>query len=361
MKINIIGAGHIGIINGACLSKLQHKVHFTDSDESKLDKFKDHIPFFKEKDLNWDELFKNTAISSSIDEQSDLFLVCISIPVVNDQYDINQLLSLISHLVNTGKPIILRSTLGFNELVRVNQLTANYPALIWPEFLREGSALHDFEADDNYFASIGCKNISSIIEQLNLPNRTVLVSDPFTLASVKMYSNAWRAIKLSFVNSIKSSAGASLINFSEFQQIFSELRGNCDALYLMPGDPFGGYCLPKELNAASNKLHAQLPQAPNMFKAAFDFNQFMVTEKAEEILKLAPDVVHFVGVQFKSGTSDTRNSPYLDLKNILMENGLEVNLLNQDEHIGARKNEVLVLRQFDQTFNVPKNVKVVRF
>ena len=361
MKINIIGAGHIGVINGACLSKLNHKIHFTDSDITKLGKFRERVPFFEEKDLDWDGLYNNTTISSTIDEQSDLFLICISIPVVDEQYDISQLLLLIDRLVHTDKPIILRSTLGFNELTQITQLTANYPALIWPEFLREGSALNDFETDDNYFASIGCENISSIVDELALPNKTVLVSDPFTLASVKMYSNAWRAIKLSFINSIKSSTGAPLINFSEFRQIFSALRGNCDELYLMPGDPFGGYCLPKELCAASNKLHAQLPHAPNMFKAAFDFNKFMVTQKANEILELAPDVVHFIGLEFKSGTSDIRNSPYLDLKNILVENGLIVNVLRSDEHICGHQNAVLVKRQFDSTLNVPKNVKVISF
>lgn len=358
MKISILGAGHIGVINGYCLARLGHQIHMVDIDPVKIELFRSKTPFFSEKDLDWDWFFERVSCSSNLDcGLSSLVMVCIDAPVRDGMYEYTAFERVFEECREARLPVLLRSTFGVAEIAALRKYVEDVQCVYWPEFLREGSALKDFYSDPAFVASFD-GSAPAFMDELNLPSSYIASSSPESLAATKVFSNAFRAVKTSFANAVGLALKDAKIDIEDFFKIFSALRGNCDDLYLRPGDPFGGFCLPKETQVASKIMSRYVDDSSNIFAATYQFNECYVQTKISEILTSGVDSIIFAGFSFKSGTSDTRNSPYLAIARALQAEGLKVFVVGGDEDEGILDpSGVRVKSAFLRQFDTPDFVK----
>ncbi len=352
MKITIVGAGHIGVINAYCLGKLGHEIELVDIDEEKVGRFKDKTPLFLEKDLDWPWLFSHARCSLKLDvSESDLVLVCIDAPVVSGVYNYDGIKEILKICSSCKSDVVIRSTFGAKQLDEISKFCAGVNCIYWPEFLREGSAIKDFKNDSALVAPFNGGN-TTVFERINLPSGYASYSNPKVLAAVKVYSNAYRALKTSFGNSVGLALSDLEVDAEEFFEAFIGLRGNCDSLYLRPGDPYGGFCLPKETDACSTEISKYVSNSANIFKCSNLFNQEYIARKVNEIVCSGIKSILFYGVEFKKGTSDVRNSPYLEIANELKLKGILVYIDSGIMSKGFERYEhqnvdAIFLRQFD--------------
>lgn len=348
MKINVIGAGHIGIVNAYALSKLGHEVCMTDVDSKKQNQYRNRVPFFEEKDLDWDYVFDNIILMDEVNVDVDIHLVCIGLEFADDNYETSNLIKLLQQLMAAKSVIVIRSTLGIGEIDFIRSKITNFSGILWPEFLREGSALSDYTTDQNFYSIIGDEDKKGVMDRLNLSGPLINITNVYSLSAVKMYSNAWRAIKLSFINSVAFSDDAKRIDFDEFLRVFKILRGNCDDAYLSPGDPYGGYCLPKETEAASHKLKQVSNIQGNVFLAANKFNDELIEQLHKKIVRSDIKCLLYIDTAFKQGTSDTRNSPYERLLTLCRSSNIRTIKYCDSMEIKIDALTGFFLRQFDK-------------
>ncbi len=369
MKIKVFGCGHIGAINAYCLSQLGNEVEVYDKSGKRTQDLLSRKPLFHEHKLNWEEFYNNIHIANYDSSDHDLALICIDAKVTDGKYDIEPLKKIVLEQAGMSVPSIIRTTIGGNGIKELkefcgdNSFSFTSEVSYWPEFLREGSAIEDFLNDKNFLATIieGSSlnlNTKKFFKKLGFNTEYEILACAESLAYTKMYSNAFRALKLTFANSIALSAGLSDMSRKEFKHVFSQLRGNCDSSYLRAGDPFGGYCLPKETYAAGFELSKVNDNANNnIFYAANSFNENLVHLMSKRIIQSGVLSVGFFGLEFKKGTSDQRGSPYLMLKTLLGDAGIDIEIGEFDKIYNC---DGIFLRDFDDELPMPHN-NVFRF
>lgn len=330
MNIKIIGCGHIGAINAYCLAKMGNTISVSEIDDRKLLQLSSAEPLFSEKGFDWPYFYKNISIAHE-KTAYDIALICVDAKIENGDYQLDSLAGIVREEAEKQKTVLIRTTLGGQGVEKLRKLMGECQNVYyWPEFLREGSAINDFMVDTHYIAPLfRAKN--SIIPKIGISGRVTKVDCAVTLAFVKMYSNAFRALKLTFANSVAYATSKFDISHELFTEIFCELRGNCDSAYLRPGDPFGGFCLPKETDAAAElALLSGITDECNIFSSINKFNAKLIEDMAGYIDKYDVSEISMVGLEFKVGTSDTRNSPYLQLSNYLTARGIKVKTLDSN-------------------------------
>lgn len=305
MKIQILGSGYIGSVNAYCLMD-RAEVCVYDIDPEKKSRFKSKTPFFFETNFHWDVFFDR--IDFGVMDTPDVIIVCVNAPVKGNGYDLTNILRILEQ--STKTPVVLRTTLGPREIETLAH--AQHECLYyWPEFLREGSAISDFFRDKNFVSLVAGVEREELIQSI-IGNYTFL-PDAKAAASVKFISNYYRALKVSFGNQIGVLLDEHGIDQDVFFDVFFRLRGNCDAMYLRPGPPFGGHCLPKETAMAEEMIESLFGSEANLAATATKVNEAMIQRKVEAIRSSGAKRVGLSEFSFKAGTSDLRNSPTMAL------------------------------------------------
>ncbi len=347
MDIKIIGCGHIGAINAYCLARMGNSISISEISEDKLNQLRSGEPLFYEKDLDWDFFYESTTLAKK-STPYEISVICIDAKVVEGRYQLEPLVEVVREELENQKIVLIRTTLGGEGVHAIREMLgdcilARENVYYWPEFMREGCAINDFLIDTHFIAPLFQNGKSA--PDIGVSGQIKSVDCAITLAFVKMYSNAFRALKLTFANTVASSTADFKISHQLFNQVFSELRGNCDNTYLKPGDPFGGFCLPKETDTAAKLASSNgVVGECNIFSGVNKFNEQLIERMAIHIENSGITEICFLGYEFKRGTSDTRNSPYLRLANCLISKGLSVSLL--DKGISTTKN--IFVRDFDK-------------
>lgn len=319
MNIVVYGAGYIGCVNANCLSSNHdHDVTLVEVDKNKLKQMDEAQPLFYEKDFDWDSFYQRVKVTSQVQvDPVDVAVVCINCEVTSDGYNISGLYSIIDSLKDTNTDIFIRSTVGPQEISAIKARSASRKITYWPEFLREGSALADFRSDKDYFGVIGQSSEQTIRKIESITNDYAMMKSAETLSMVKTYSNFYRALKVSFGNSVGQILNRKNLDESEFYDVFLSLRGNCDHLYLRPGDPFGGFCLPKETAYVASQFSTIFGNESNLAKCALSLNDEMIDKAVEKILNSNVKSLGVLHFPFKKGTSDLRDSPTMKVATIL--------------------------------------------
>ena len=313
MNIAVIGMGYIGCVNALMLCKKFDKVFIVEIDENKIQLAKNKQPLFYEKDFNWDDFYQHIEIvhhNESID--ADIGLICVSAPFIDNDYQIDNCLDAANWCLENNITPILRSTIGVTGIINLIQTFSGRCFGFWPEFLREGNAIEDFQSNINYVSSVGDDpNLESFFEQIN----GHIIRDFKALSAVKQISNSFRAVKVAFANETGLILKGHNVDIEEYFTIFKALPGNCDQRYLKPGAPFGGSCLPKESKsvAALSKKN----NIPSVIEASMLFNDAHIKIMSEHIIQNVKDEIGFIGFSFKNGSSDLRESPTMRLAETL--------------------------------------------
>ncbi len=327
MNITVLGAGRVGLISAVCYVQFGHQVTLVDTDLEKLNQIRAGNPPFLEEGLT--QLLSKSISSGALHlaqvlTESEAFILCLPTPShTNGETDLSSIEQAFAsiQLIELPALIIVRSTV---PPLAIRHVFANYfglnkpPLVLNPEFLREGSAIVDFFHPPFCIAGgddpVAVQHTLSLYEHLPCPKYAVSLE---TAALLKYACNAFHALKIAFANEIGQLAFWMQADGNELMRILaSDTKLNASSAYLKPGFAFGGPCLGKDLSSllhVAHELGVMLPLLENILPS----NEMRIKSCVEAIMQKGVNRVGLIGVSFKQGTGDVRNSPYLELAKLL--------------------------------------------
>jgi len=341
----------VGTTSAACLAGLGHTVTGVDVSEDKVDlisrgKSPIQEPQVGEKLADAYELGRISAtgdVSIAL-KDADLCFVCVGTPSLDDgSIDASYLKQVIEQIADermkSGRyiPIFVRSTslpAVHDDMISVisNRVKQSQPIgyCVHPEFLREGQAVSDFEKPPKIVFGYDDDEIEKYCDQLYPGIEAATAkTDPRTAALVKYADNCFHAVKVTFGNEIGKIARSFGADARKVMDIFClDTKLNISPLYLRPGLPFGGSCLPKDLRGVNTWCRQNSIETP-MLENVVRSNDLQVEEIVETIMKTACQNIGFVGLSFKENTDDVRESPMVRMVEQLVGRGREVKVFDE--------------------------------
>jgi GDP-mannose 6-dehydrogenase len=370
MRISVMGLGYVGTVSAACLAKEGHEVIGVDPERTKVDLINVGRPPIIEQDI--EEIIAEqvacgrlcaTSDAAAAVQQSDLVLVCVGTPSLpNGGIDLRYVRNVCSEIGaalrdHPGAPVVvMRSTLLPGTLREVviplleagsgKRAGAEFGVCINPEFLREGTAVHDYYHPPK--TVIGELNpasgnlLASIYAGMSAP---LIRTDIETAEMVKYADNAWHALKVGFANEIGNICKALGVDSHAVMDVFcKDTKLNLSPYYLKPGFAFGGSCLPKDVRALLYKakmLDLSLP----ILSGVLPSNQQQIERGIQAVIDKGSKKVGILGFSFKAGTDDLRESPVVTLTERLIGKGYELRIYDRNVSIasirGANRDYIL--------------------
>ncbi|MDP2310817.1 MAG: nucleotide sugar dehydrogenase [Pseudomonadota bacterium] len=349
MRIAVVGLGYIGSVSCGCLPHIGHAVIGVDIDSHKVAALKEGRPPVLEAGLatlvaeahEEGRLTATNNIEAAI-EASDVALVCVATPSRPDGgADDSQLVAAIESIGRAVRAsargeyaVIVRSTCLPDVHERLQAILAEASGLSYdrglgyasnPEFLREGSAVEDFFAPPKIVfgargvvAEDACRALYAGIDA------ETFFMDPGAAALVKYADNYYHAVKVTFGNEMGMLCQQLGVDPYAVMDVFCKDRKlNISARYLRPGAPFGGSCLPKDVRALSHV--SRTTDVPlKMLQGVDASNRCQIDRLVARIEAAEPVAVGFIGLSFKEGTPDLRESPFLEMLRRLVASGRKV-------------------------------------
>lgn len=359
MNIVVCGLGCVGTTTAACLLQAGHRVAGVDVDPVKNQAFAaGRSPVFEP---GVDERLRAGRIAGRLDggasvaghaAGADVILVCVGTPVGRGGVlDLSQVLSVTAEIGaalarrpsgSAAATVVYRSTMlpGSMERVVVPALAAaagppggRYEVAYNPEFLREGTAVQDYLAPPRIV--IGerragdARKLREMYRGVEAPVFEVTMA---VAEMIKYADNGFHALKVAFANELGRLAGALDVPVQPLTEVFlADTALNLSAAYLRPGGAFGGSCLPKDLRALNARVRESGVEAPVM-EAVLRSNDAHKTYLVEQAAARAPrgGRVLLLGLTFKLGTDDLRESPLVDLAESLLDRGFDLTIHDPD-------------------------------
>jgi len=344
-KISIVGTGYVGLITGAGLAKLGHKVTCVDIDQEKVDKINNkNPPIYEEglKELLNELVPKNLEATTDLNKailNSQITFICVGTPsrkkgdtyfkqldVVSKEIGIALKEKKNPHLIIVKSTVVPGTTeekvIKTIENVSGKKYGIHFGAVMNPEFLREGSALNDFFNPDRIvIGSTDPKSLKSarkIYENFKCP---ILETSFKEAEMIKYASNSFLATKLSFINEIGNVCKRLGINTNVIAKGMG-LDYRISPRFLRAGIGFGGSCFPKDVSALVFKA-TEVGYNTRLLRAVLDVNHDQPSRLLEILENIGPlkgKSIAILGLTFKAGTDDIRESPALSIiKDLLME------------------------------------------
>lgn len=327
-NICIVGTGYVGLVTGAGLANLGHNVICMDIDAKRIESLQNgHIPFF-EKDLpilvhdgiHSDHLHFTTFLEEGLRDAQYVIIAVATPQAETGEPDLCQLYNAVDQLTNltTRKLyIIVKSTVPVGCFKELRQRIHGKPNVdqelfefvSCPEFLAEGTAVHDFFFPTRTIVGASNEKIARAVGSLfqTLPGPRIYTT-PETAQLIKYASNSFLAVRVAFINEIACICEQFGVDVHDVSRgmLFDERLGKG---YMRAGIGYGGACLPKDL-AALTYTASQSAYHPELCLATAAQNEKQLNHAIERICELASEGerVAIFGVAFKAGTSDVRNS-----------------------------------------------------
>lgn len=350
-RISVFGIGYVGVVSAACLAKDGHEVVAVDVDQGKIDAINAGKSPIVEHGI--DDLVREQAASgllrATLDAveaiaNTDLTFVCVGTPSAPDgSVGLNYVTAVCETI---GKAlavkeayhtVVIRSTIvpGSTETACIPVLEETsgkragdgFGVGYYPEFLRESTAIADYYDPGlivfGYLDEGTNKALTEINEGLPCAMHKV---DIRTAEMVKYTSNTWRAVKVTFANEIGNIAKASGIDGQTVMEILcSDDKAAMSPYFMRPGFAFGGSCLPKDVRALRH-LARHTGTTAHLLEAVLQANEAQIARAEDMVVKSGARKVGFVGISFKPGTDDLRESPLISLASRLIDRGIEVDV-----------------------------------
>jgi GDP-mannose 6-dehydrogenase len=217
---------------------------------------------------------------------------------------------------------------------------------VYPEFLREGTAIRDYHEPPKVVVGAVDEAVRDLVTPLATRPGAALVQTDLELAEMVKYAdNAWHALKVTFANEIGSLAKAQGLDGQAVMDILcADTKLNLSPLYLRPGFAFGGSCLPKDVRALryqGRTLDLDLP----VLNAILPSNAQQLERAFQLVADAGARQVGVLGLAFKAGTDDLRESPMVEVVERMIGKGYEVCIydanVNLAKLVGANKNYIL--------------------
>jgi UDPglucose 6-dehydrogenase len=364
MNIAIIGSGYVGLVAAACMAEIGHRVICVDNDECKITALKQGRSIIHEEFLpgllarhGGNRLRFTTDLKEAVRSSSVIFLAVGTPPCENGEADLSVLETVCRDLatgIDRYKVVVVKSTVpvGTNDwvrriLLRYGAAPGAFGVASNPEFLREGTAVTDFLYPDRIVIGADSDRCASVLRQIyqalsdgtyarsknavpvpdaaHLPAK-VIVTCTRSAEIIKHASNAFLATKISFINAVANiceAAGA------DVQEVCNGMGtdSRIGPLFLKPGIGYGGSCFPKDLksfHSIARELGCDFQLLEEVMR--INQNQLMVfLRRVHSVLKTFKGKrVAVLGLAYKGGTDDVRESPAISLVRMLLKEKCEV-------------------------------------
>ncbi len=370
MKISVLGLGYVGAVSAGCLAREGHEVVGVDVEPVKVDLLNDGKAPIIEKDIGQiiEAQVAAGRLRATIDVtaavlHTDLFLICVGTPSrSNGDIDLTHMRRVCEQVGaalrhHPAAPVVvIRSTVlpGTMRSLVIPVLEArsgrragvDFGVCVNPEFLREGSAVHDFFNPPK--TVIGELNRASgdlpatLYADLTAP---LVRTDIETAEIVKYADNAWHALKVGFANEIGNLCKGLEVDSHRVMDIFRrDTKLNLSPYYLKPGFAFGGSCLPKDLRALLYKAKT-LDVALPILSAILPSNEAQIERGVRAVIAQGRRKVGVLGFSFKAGTDDLRESPVVELMERLIGKGYDLRVYDGNVSLarirGANRDYIL--------------------
>jgi GDP-mannose 6-dehydrogenase len=360
MNISIFGLGYVGAVSLACLAREGHRVIGVDVDAGKLELIaQGKTPVVEEGMIElMGKVVAAGGVSVTTDaiqavRDSELSLVCVGTPsAANGSQDQTAVLRLAEQLGRAMREIerphvfVFRSTLvpgTVEETLRPIMEKASgkregvdFHVCFQPEFLREGSSIRDYDSPP--FTVIGTNHAypEQVLRQLfgHLPC-DFLVTSVRAAEMVKYCCNNFHALKITFANETARLCEALGVDpFQVMDLVCRDTQLNISRAYLKPGFAFGGSCLPKDLRATLH-LAKQHDVSLPMHAGILPSNQAHIDHAITKIEASGKRRIGMIGLAFKTGTDDLRESPSVALAEYLIGKGYALQVYDPEVHLSS--------------------------
>lgn len=351
MKVSIFGLGYVGCVTAACLVRDGHEVWGVDVNAEKVERVGRGDSPIIEPGLS--ELLQAAAASGRLHALTDAThavdateasLISVGTPLApgsgHDLTHVDTVCRQIAEAVaakGCAHVVILRSTVppGTSRrcVAAMQAVTGNVPVHLAfnPEFLREGAALRDY--DEPPYTVIGTEDTKAeraVRELYASVQAPVVVTSPEVAETVKDVANIWHATKIAFANEIGRMARAwDLDGRIVMDLITQDTKLNVSPAYLKPGFAYGGSCLPKDLASMLHDARERGVSLP-LLEGVQSSNAVQVDHAAQLILSTGVKELVFMGLAFKPGTDDLRESPAVTLVKRLLGEGCRLRIYDRD-------------------------------
>lgn len=340
--IGVVGVGYVGLTTGACLAHIGHTVVCGDVDEAKIGKLRNgEIPIVEE---GLSEIVREGISAGRLEfvvgatevaQRCDIVFLCVPTPQDDDgSADLRYIKAAsaeIGPVLRSGAIVVNKSTVPVGTTIVVDDVIQrpDITVVSHPEFLREGTAVSDFLHPDRVVVGADDRSAAKKVADLYSSIDTqVIITDAASAETIKYAANGFLAMKISFVNAVAAmceAVGADVVDVVE--GIGSDRRIGRE--FLRPGPGWGGSCFPKDSHALVH-VAASHGYDFSMMRGVIEVN----TEQRERMVRkvqhavgttdLSGTTISVLGLTFKAGTDDLRDSPSLAVIGRLRELGAAV-------------------------------------
>ena len=370
MKIAMIGSGYVGLVAAACFAEIGHSVVCVDNDPAKVRALCAGDPLIHEEFLpeliarhSGNSLRFTTSLQEAVRASSIIFIAVGTPPRESGEADVSFIEGVCSDIAREinghgPKTIVVKSTVpaGTNdwigrELVRNGVPGHTFDLAANPEFLREGSAVTDFLYPDRIVIGSSSAQASSVLRQVYLPltdgsyhaSQTripqpddscspaqLVETSPASAEMIKHASNAFLAMKISFINAMANICEATGANVEELVRGMGSDR-RIGSTFLKAGIGYGGSCFPKDisaLRAVAEECGYSFPLLDEVTRINEEQRRHFVQKVRSVLWTLQGKQLAVLGLAFKGGTDDLRESPAVAIVRSLLDEGCTIRVFD---------------------------------
>jgi GDP-mannose 6-dehydrogenase len=366
VNISIFGLGYVGAVSLACLARDGHRVVGVDIDQSKLDQIAaGRTPVVEEGMVDlMAQVIASGRVSVTRDTReavlgTDLSFICVGTPSApNGSQDQSAMLRLAQELgaALRGKAaphiVVFRSTLVPGTVEGVlrpileresgKQEGVDFHVCFQPEFLREGSSIRDYDRPPFTIAGANTEVPVAMLKELFAHLPCAFHATSIRAAEMLKYAcNNFHALKITFANETARLCEVLGVDpFEVMDLVCKDTQLNISKAYLKPGFAFGGSCLPKDLRATTHLAKTHDVELP-MLGSILQSNRLHIDHAIAKVLGSGKRRIGMIGLAFKTGTDDLRESPLVLLAEQLIGKGLQLRIYDPEVHLsnllGANK------------------------
>ena len=366
MRIAIFGLGYVGAVTGACLAELGHEVIGVDSNDTKVSLINEGRSPIIEKDIEGlikkvvnQKKFQATTDWADVVQKAGAVLVCVGTPsnpngsinlmfVERVSEQIGQALARRKDYITIGiRSTVLPGTVEgvvcpIIEKNSQKKLGIDFGVSMIPEFLREGSSIEDFYNPPKTVIGEYDKASGDPFEKMFKPIGGPMVRTKIKVAEMVKYAdNSFHALKVTFANEVGNVCKELGIDGHKVMEIFCmDDKLNLSPYYLKPGFAFGGSCLPKDVRAITYKSKMLDVDTP-VLSAILPSNKRQIQKVVTKLMQYKGLKLGFLGLSFKAGTDDLRESPHVELIETMLGKGFDVKIYDENVSlaglVGANK------------------------
>ncbi len=360
MKISIFGLGYVGAVSAGCLANDGHDVIGVDPVQAKVELINSGRSPIIEAEIDGiiasnarGGRLRATDNQANAVRETDLSFVCVGTPSqANGNLDLRYIRRICEQIGQalkdkaTRHTVVVRSTvlpgtmhgivIPVLEEFSGKKAGVDFGVCHNPEFLREGSAVKDFNCPPKTVIGeldqASGDMLAALYQKIDAP---LIRTDLETAEMVKYVDNSWHALKIGFANEIGNLCKSFAVDSHEVMKIFcQDKKLNISSAYLLPGFAFGGSCLPKDLRALTYKAKTYDLDLPIM-TSILPSNEVQVTRGLQLIMEKGHKRIGVLGFSFKAGTDDLRESPMIEVIERLIGKGFDLRIYDKNVHIAS--------------------------